>query len=95
MVKITDSQVEIGEKDNTCVLTMTEWEILKEKILNQRAIKQVAPPFIVLRLFRGLVNSDPLFFCQRDFMLQTSRLFPSQEKVGGNSYGDINRNKPD
>ena len=43
----------------------------------------------------GLVNSDPLFFCQRDFMLQTSRLFPSQEKVGGNSYGDINRNKPD
>ncbi len=34
-VKITDSQVEIGEKDNTCVLTITEWEILKEKILNQ------------------------------------------------------------
>jgi hypothetical protein len=34
-VKITDSHVEIGEKDNTCVLTMTEWEILKEKILNQ------------------------------------------------------------
>ncbi len=35
VVKITDSQVEIGEKDNTCVLTITEWEILKEKILNQ------------------------------------------------------------
>jgi hypothetical protein len=35
VVKITDSQVEIGEQDNTCVLTMTEWEILKEKILNQ------------------------------------------------------------
>jgi hypothetical protein len=35
VVKITDSQVEIGEKDNTCVLTVTEWEILKEKILNQ------------------------------------------------------------
>ena len=35
VVKIIDSQVEIGEKDNTCVLTMTEWEILKEKILNQ------------------------------------------------------------
>ena len=35
VVKITDSQVEIGEKDNTCVLTMKEWEILKEKILNQ------------------------------------------------------------
>jgi hypothetical protein len=35
VVKITDSQVEIGEKENTCVLTMTEWEILKEKIINQ------------------------------------------------------------
>jgi len=35
VVKITDSQVEIGEKDNTCVLTMTEWEILREKILNK------------------------------------------------------------
>ena len=35
VVKITDSQVEIGEKDNICVLTMTEWEILKEKILNK------------------------------------------------------------
>jgi hypothetical protein len=35
VVKITDSQVEIGEKDNTCVLTMTEWEILKEKILTK------------------------------------------------------------
>jgi hypothetical protein len=35
VVKITDSHVEIGEKDNTCVLTMTEWEILKEKILNE------------------------------------------------------------
>ena len=35
VVKITDSHVEIGEKDNTCVLTMTEWEILKEKILSK------------------------------------------------------------
>jgi hypothetical protein len=35
VVKITDSQVEIGENDNTCVLTMTEWEILKEKILSK------------------------------------------------------------
>jgi hypothetical protein len=34
-VKITDSQVEIGEKDNTCVLTMSEWEILREKILTK------------------------------------------------------------
>ncbi len=28
-------------------------------------------------------------------MLQSLRLFPSQEKVGDNPYGDINRNKPD
>ena len=35
VVKVTDSQVEIGEKDNTCVLTITQWEILKEKILSQ------------------------------------------------------------
>ncbi len=35
VVKLTDTQVEIGEKDNTCVLTISEWEILKEKILNK------------------------------------------------------------
>jgi hypothetical protein len=35
VVKITDSQVEIGDNDNTCVLTITEWEILKEKILSK------------------------------------------------------------
>lgn len=35
MVKITDEHVEIGEKDNICVLTTTEWEILKEKILSK------------------------------------------------------------
>ena len=34
-VKVMDSQVEIGENDNTCVLTMAEWEILKEKILSK------------------------------------------------------------
>ncbi len=34
-VKITDTQVEIGEKDNTCVLTIEQWETLKEKILNK------------------------------------------------------------
>ncbi|MBI4284981.1 MAG: hypothetical protein HY670_03650 [Chloroflexi bacterium] len=33
VVKVTDTQVEIGEKDNTCVLTTEQWEILKEKIL--------------------------------------------------------------
>ena len=35
IVKITDTQVEIGEKDNTCVLTIAQWETLKEKILNK------------------------------------------------------------
>ena len=34
-VRITDSQVEIGEKDNTCVLTKVQWEILKEKIVTK------------------------------------------------------------
>ena len=31
-VRITDEHVEIGEKDNTCVLTTEQWDILKEKI---------------------------------------------------------------
>lgn len=35
VVKITDTQVEIGEADNTCVLTIAEWEILKEKVLSK------------------------------------------------------------
>ncbi len=34
VVKIADERVEIGEKDNTCVLTKSEWETLKQKILN-------------------------------------------------------------
>ncbi len=33
VVKITDEHVEIGEKDNTCVLQKSEWEVLKEKVL--------------------------------------------------------------
>ena len=33
VVKISDERVEIGEKDNICVLTKSEWETLKEKIL--------------------------------------------------------------
>jgi hypothetical protein len=32
VVKITDEQVEIGERDNTCILTKEQWETLKEKI---------------------------------------------------------------
>ena len=35
VVKVTDAQVEIGEKDNTCVLTKEQWETLKEKILKK------------------------------------------------------------
>lgn len=35
VVKITDTHVEIGEKDNICVLTKEDWETLKEKILNK------------------------------------------------------------
>jgi len=35
VVKITDEQVEIGERDNTCVLTKEQWETLKGKILNK------------------------------------------------------------
>jgi hypothetical protein len=34
-VKITDERIEIGEKDNICVLTKSEWEILKEKITSR------------------------------------------------------------
>ena len=34
-VKITDEHVEIGEKDNICILTKSEWDILKEKIINK------------------------------------------------------------
>jgi hypothetical protein len=37
VVKITDTQVEIGEKGNLCVLTIAEWNTLKEKILNKEA----------------------------------------------------------
>ncbi len=34
VVKIADEQVEIGEQGNVCVLTNSEWESLREKILN-------------------------------------------------------------
>ncbi len=33
VVKIADEHVEIGEKDNVCVLTKSEWEALKQKIV--------------------------------------------------------------
>ena len=35
VVKIADEHVEIGEKDNVCILTKSEWETLKEKIINK------------------------------------------------------------
>ncbi len=35
VVKITDTHVEIGEKDNVCILTKEQWETLKNKILNE------------------------------------------------------------
>ena len=35
VIKIDDNCVEIGEKDNLCVLTKSEWETLKQKILNR------------------------------------------------------------
>ena len=34
VVKLTDTQVEIGEEDNICVLTREQWDIMKEKILS-------------------------------------------------------------
>ena len=35
VVKIDEERVEIGEKDNFCVLTKDEWDTLKQKILNE------------------------------------------------------------
>ena len=35
VVKITDKHIEIGEKDNLCVLAKSEWEALKDKILSK------------------------------------------------------------
>jgi hypothetical protein len=35
VVKITATTVEIGEKGNTCVLTLEQWKILKEKVLSR------------------------------------------------------------
>ena len=35
VVKITDAQVEIGEKGNSCVLTKEQWETLKDKIFKK------------------------------------------------------------
>ena len=37
VVKIKDTQVEIGEEGNLCVLTTEQWETLREKILKGEA----------------------------------------------------------
>ena len=34
VVKVSDDYVEIGEDGNLCILTKSEWEILKNKIMN-------------------------------------------------------------
>lgn len=35
VVKLSDNHVEIGEEGNLCILTIGEWETLKNKILNK------------------------------------------------------------
>jgi len=35
VVKVGDKRVEIGEHGNLCVLTKSEWETLKSKIMNK------------------------------------------------------------
>lgn len=35
VVKVGNTHVEIGEKDNTCRLTIAQWKALKEKILKK------------------------------------------------------------
>ena len=35
VVKVSEDKVEIGERDNTCTLTIDQWETLKEKIQNK------------------------------------------------------------
>ena len=35
VVRVKDTEVEIGEDDNTCILTLEQWGILKSKILSK------------------------------------------------------------
>jgi hypothetical protein len=35
VVKVADDHVEIGEETNVCVLSVNEWEVLKQKILSK------------------------------------------------------------
>ncbi len=34
VIKMDGERVEIGEKDNVCVLTTEEWEVIRQKIQN-------------------------------------------------------------
>ncbi len=34
VVKVDEERVEIGEEGNLCVLTQSEWQTLKEKVLS-------------------------------------------------------------
>lgn len=34
VVKLADDHVEIGEEGNLCTLNMSEWETLRNKVLN-------------------------------------------------------------
>lgn len=35
VVKIANDHVEIGEENNLCVLNISQWEVLKQKILSK------------------------------------------------------------
>jgi hypothetical protein len=40
VVKIDEEHVEIGEKDNICILTKKEWEVLKENRKDPKAARK-------------------------------------------------------
>jgi hypothetical protein len=35
VVKVSDDKVEIGEKGNLCILTIEQWQMLRDKIINK------------------------------------------------------------
>jgi hypothetical protein len=37
VVKLADDHVEIGEEGNLCILTKSEWETLKDKVISGEA----------------------------------------------------------
>ncbi|MBG7617201.1 MAG: hypothetical protein IZT57_02365 [Chloroflexi bacterium] len=34
VIKIKDEQIEVGEEGNLCILKKSEWEVLKQKVLD-------------------------------------------------------------